>query len=244
MTLGNEKAYNTKETCDLFAKYFSSIYVKSNSDDDHPQIPTSPELPEMENFQITFKAIIKKLKRLDCTKGKGPDNIPPIFFNKCARSLAEPLSTIFNTSLTTGIFPSKWKEARIVPIFKAGNKELICNYRPISILSTLSKTFEALVYPHLYNHIKHIISHNQHGFVTKRSTNTNLIDHVSNLAEAVDNGLQIDSIYTDFAKAFDSFDHQTLLRKLKSFGITKPFFVWCESYLEARTLKVGCIGWQ
>lgn len=151
---------------------------------------------------------------------------------------------IYNKSLCTGCFPKTWKEARVVPIFKSGDKSAANNYRPVSILSIFGKVFEALVYPILSWHVKQSLMPEQHGFMKGRSTATNLACFISDLVDAVDRGSPVDVIYTDFSKAFDKVDHKLLVKKLHTIGIAGNLLQWCESYLVKRTSKVVVNGYS
>jgi hypothetical protein len=116
--------------------------------------------------------------------------------------------------LKEGTFPTLWKTARLVPVYKSGNRSNVENYRPISILPTLSKLFERLVHNAIYPSLHNTIIPQQHGFVKRRSTTTNMMIYTSYLFEGIDNNKQIDSVYTDFRKAFDRVDHRILLEKI------------------------------
>lgn len=188
--------------------------------------------------------VMRQIKRLDIFKGAGPDGIPPVFIKRCGTVLALPLTIIYNQSLNTGVFPTEWKKARIVPVYKKGDNSDVKNYRPISILSWAAKLFERMVYPLLMNHTKPFLTDSQHGFITKRSVNTNLVTFVSDLCQEIDNGSQIDAIYTDFSSAFDRVNHCLLLRKLESFGVYGPFLEWFRSYLDKRTQTVVVRGYE
>lgn len=107
----------------------------------------------------------------------------------------------------------------MVPVLKSGDNDLVSNYRPISILSTMSKVFEILICPYISEHVKPLITDHQHGFMKSRSTATNLISFVGRLAEAIDARQEVDVIYTDLSKAFDRVPHEILMRKLLNFGI-------------------------
>ena len=157
--------------------------------------------------------------------------------------MAEPLALIFNLSIDTGCFPECFKHSTITPIFKAGDRTDVTNYRPISILNSFSKVFEKLVHPILYTHVEPLINANQHGFVKRKSTISNLMSFVDYVAESLDDNIQVDAIYTDFAKAFDKLNIRILLSKLKSFGVTGMVLKWFESYLIDRVQCVkfgGC----
>jgi hypothetical protein len=175
-------------------------------------------------------------------KGAGDDGIPPSFVKSCADSLKSPLLYIFNLSLSSGIFPTKWKKSFLIPIFKAGKRTDIGNYRGVAILSCFAKLFEVPVYSHLFFAVKSIISPSQHGFVSGRSTVTNLIEFTSYIINNLENGLQIDAIYTDFSKAFDKVNHRLLLRKLNALGFGGSFLEWIASYLTDRKQYVKACG--
>ena len=191
---------------------------------------------------MTEDIVTKKLKLLNINKSSGPDDIPPIFLCNCANTLAPPLTKIFNASLKQGIFPEVLKEARVVPVHKKGNKTDISNYRPISILSSIAKVFESLIYPLILSHVRNALSNDQHGFLPKRSTNTNLVGYVNQAAELVDQNIQVDTIYTDFSNAFDRVDHRILVQKLRAYGVRDPLLSWCRSYLNNRKSRVVLDG--
>lgn len=248
MTDGIRTSSDGTEICEFFASYFSSVYSPVQGD---YNLQTANNLSNLQNYSscltnptIDHETIYKKLKNLDCSKGAGPDGIPPIFICECAAELVAPLSFIFNKSLASGIFPSKWKEAKVVPIHKSDDDDVVSNYRPISILSTLAKVFESLICPHIQNHLKLYLSEAQHGFVESRSTGTNLVLFTELLVEAIDSGYQANVIYTDFSKAFDKVSHNILIKKLQAYGITGPLLSWLSSYLVDRSFFVVVNGFQ
>lgn len=244
MTLANVSTSDTKHIADLFATHFSSVYEVDNNK--HTYSKTSMPNDKQINNSIKFSpdVIMKSLKKLDITKSAGPDNIHPILLVNCANALSLPLSILYNRSLETGIFPDTWKIARVVPIHKNGKREWIVNYRPVSVLSTVSKVFESLVYSLICTQVHKYISDEQSGFMAKRSTNTNLMLFVSDIIEKVDQGLQVDAVYTDFSKAFDKVNHNILLEKLHLYGVPDGLLRWCDSYLRGRASVVVVDGYQ
>lgn len=186
----------------------------------------------------------KALKNLNITKGAGSDGIQPIFWKKCAKTLASPIATIFNISLQKSEFPSCWKMAHIVPIHKKGSRNNVENYRGISILSTIAKVFEKLVFNDIYPVIRAGIPLTQHGFLKNRSTVTNLALFSNYVLSNIDNGGQVDVIYTDFEKAFDRVDHVILLTKLFKLGIRGDLLRWVQSYLTRRSQAVVVGGYR
>lgn len=144
-----------------------------------------------------------------------PAGIPPLFLKMCRYIIAKPLYYLFNLSLSEGLFPEYWKKSFISPILKSGNKNNVRNYRPISRLSIIPKVFEAIISKKISNLLSNSISLSQHGFLPKHSINTNLLVYQNFFINSLDQGYQVDLIYTDFEKAFDKVNHSLLFFKLK-----------------------------
>ncbi|CAH2216375.1 jg3180 [Pararge aegeria aegeria] len=193
---------------------------------------------------LYLKSVEKALKKLDKNKGAGPDELPAIFIKNCAATLAYPLYLIFNRSLATGIFPDKWKFANVVPIPKSGQADDILNYRPISLLSHVSKVFESLICPYLSFQLQSILIAQQHGFRNKMSTVSNLTEYTTQIIDNIDKGYQVDAIYMDVSKAFDRVDHMILISKLYDAGIQGTLLSWLSSYLSCRQQKVVVCGYE
>jgi hypothetical protein len=142
------------------------------------------------------------------------------------------VTVIFNFCLKTNAFPAIGKTARVVPIFKKGDRSCIEDYRPVSICSNFSKVFEFIILSdNLCFHFKSYISQSQPGFVKGRSTISNLCTFTQYVAHSMDLGLQTDVIYTDFSKAFDRVDNEILVRKLGTLGCSPTFVIVLYSYL-------------
>jgi Reverse transcriptase (RNA-dependent DNA polymerase) len=163
--------------------------------------------------------------------------IPPLILKNCASAFALPLCLIFNRSLSTCVFPDKWKVSFVTPIFKSGRRNEVANYRGIAILSAIPKLFELLVYRSMYDDLRQLISVNQHGFVKNRSTVSNLLEYSSFILNAMESGCQVDSVYTDFSKAFDKVRHCLLLEKM-SIGLEPAKCLWLGSYFSGRIQRV------
>lgn len=248
MTDGITSSSDGIKISEMFAAHFSSMYSQQNvthhlSSSEYMQKTLAYSLPLTIPI-IESDALLNKLKSLDRRKGAGPDGIPPYFISMCASSLVAPLVQIFNRSLASGIFPNIWKKAKMVPIHKCSDRNYVSNYRPISILSTLAKVFESLICPYIQSHLKLYLSDSQHGFVSSRSTCTNLVTFTETLTNAIDSGKQVDVIYTDFSRAFDRVPHNILLHKLSAYGITGSFLNWFKSYLDGRSFFVALNGYQ
>lgn len=233
---------NQQEICELFSQYFCSVFEPPSSRS-VTMTPITNPVSTLSNIMIMKADILKKIANLDVNKGSGPDGIPPLVIKNCSKELSEPLAIIFNASLQSGTFPSVWKTAHIVPIFKSGEKSNCNNYRPISILSCLGKLFESLVVDGLYRHLSPLVTPLQHGFVRNRSTTSNLLEFKNYICCAFAKRIQVDSIYTDFSKAFDKVDHKILIQKLDVyFGIHGNLLRWVKSYLHRRSQLVAVKG--
>ena len=145
----------------------------------------------------------------------------PKFLNETSKSISTPLGHIFNISMQTGKLPDNWKKANVTPLHKKGPKNLVENYRPISLTSIVCKTMEKFIRDIILDHMeKHkLFTIHQHGFRKGRSCDTQLIEVLDDWTEQLDNKNAIDTIYLDFQKAFDTVPHQRLINKLQSYGI-------------------------
>ena len=170
------------------------------------------------------------------------DNIPSTILQIYAKELSVPLSHLFNLSLGSGVMPTLWKSANITPIHKNNNKELVENYRSISLLPIPAKCLECLVHAAIYTHISPYLSEWQHGFVKGKSCGSQLVLTHHQWVTVLDEGRQVDVAFLDFSKAFDRVNHSVLLRKICSFGISCSLLQWCESYLSNRWQRTGLDG--
>ena len=128
---------------------------------------------------------------------------------ECADQLAEAILQIWRKSLDTGEIPEALKLQTIIPLFKKGSKSLPENYRPVSLTSHLIKLFERVLRRKLIKHIEenNLLSDNQHAFRAGRSCLSQLLQHMDSVLHALENKMNIDVVYLDFAKAFDEVDH-------------------------------------
>jgi hypothetical protein len=139
--------------------------------------------------------------------------------------------------MATSVFPDRWKVSYVTPIFKKGRRYNFEDYRGVAILSAILERFELLFYRGMYKDLKNLMSINQHGFMKNQSTITNLLEYASFVLNPIENGNQVDSIYTDFSKAFDRVRHQRLLNEM-SVGIEPARCMWLGSYLSGRIEKI------
>lgn len=228
---------NAETIVNLFASFFKDVYDNTIDNSEIPFFSSNINL-QISNIHIDINEIKTHINKLDIKKSSGPDKIPPILLKHCIHALSYPLYLIFNMSLSSGYFPIAWKNSYITPIFKKGDKCDIRNYRPVCIQSTIPKLFEKIILDKISFKLNGIITRFQHGFMKNRSTLTNLLIYENFIANAFADKCQVDSIYTDFSKAFDKVCHKILINKLRSMGITGNFLKWVESYLTNRQLFV------
>ena len=246
ITYNGASAKTASEKANLFNQYFSSTFSHPSTDNVN-EVTSSYSFPLktdtlLSNITLCVEEVSDCLNSLDTTKACGPDGIPSRLLKECSQQIAPSLCTIFNYSLICGRFPSEWKSANVTPVHKKNSKEPAENYRPISLLSIVSKVMERCVYNHMYADVIQLISPLQHGFLRKRSCITQLLSVLHNIGQNLDKNTQSDVLYLDFAKAFDSVDHQILVKKLKCYGVAGRLLDWFTDYLNGRTQRVVIDG--
>ena len=191
--------------------------------------------------QISVETVEKFLKHIDVSKATGCDNIGPRLLKIAAPYIAESVTYICNQSIKMSEFPEKWKEAKVTPLHKGGTKDDLNNYRPISILPTMSKLLEKHIHDSLMTFLVklNLLHKNQSGFRPNHSCETALIGMVSKWLESINIGSLIGTVMIDFKKAFDLVDHSVLLKKLKHYKLSHQALSWFASYLSKRKQKVS-----
>lgn len=184
------------------------------------------------------------VKQLKSKLSQGPDGMPSFLIKDCCAVLCGPLSRLFNSAIRDGIFPQVWKVGKVCPVFKSGSRDMVENYRPVTVLSVVSRVFEKVLYNKIFDNIKETISDKQHGFMRGRSTITNLTCLTQFVSETLDDAGQVDVIYTDFSKAFDRIDHNIILFKLGSLGFSDSLMSLLGSYLSNRQNYVQYLNYR
>ena len=237
---------NQQEIADKFNDYFINVGPTLAN-----QVPTTDTKP-LEFLEhtcqnsiflnpVTEEEVGDIISNLKNTDSIGYDNIPTKLLKFCSSELTQILTYINNESIQEGIFPDGLKIARVTPIYKSEDKKQVNNYRPISILTPLSKVSEKIMYSRLTDYItKHSILHpSQYGFRTGHSTSMALLKIVDDLTRAVDDRQITVGIFVDLAKAFDTVDHNILMKKLEFYGIRGVAYKWFCSYLTGRKQYVS-----
>ena len=192
--------------------------------------------------QVSVEEISKILSSLDVLKAVGPDKLPTIVLKECAESLAPSVTAVVNFGLRTGLQLTEGKKKNVPPIHKKGKKDLVENYRPVSLLPVISKVHDRCLVTRLVLHVHEILYTYQHGFQKGKSCVTQFLEVFHEIGSALDRGFESDIIYLDFAKAFDSVCPAKLVSKLKAFGIGDPLLKWFQSYLTERKQRLVVNG--
>lgn len=223
-----------------FARYFSGVYKRYPNQVIH----NSLNPPSIDINCLTENDVFRCLRMLKPSMTSGPDLIPSFFLKDCGEVLVTPLVKLFNLSLSSRSFPFIWMDAKVTPILKSGDAQLVSNYRPVSVLNNFAKVFEMSLYARIFPLVKDTITEVQHGFFEGRSTTTNLTYFTQFVSQALDSNSQVDVVYTDFSKAFDRISHSIILSKLSTFGFSQRMIEFFASYLSARRYSVHFGGCQ
>jgi len=163
------------------------------------------EICNIGSLDISYDDISEAISYFDDSPRLDFNGISSFFLKNCIASLYLPLQILFSSSVSQGRFPLRWKIPRVTPVHKGRSKFDISNYRPIAKISNIAKLFERIIFKKLSFLIKSYIEPNQHGFMPGRSTATNLAVFTNHCIYAFEDHLQMDTIYTDFAKLLTRF---------------------------------------
>ena len=197
----------------------------------------------MFTFNFSFvdtNHVLKIIKSLKPKHSCGHDGITLIFLKQMGPTIIKPLTLIINQSLATGIFPNSLKIAKVTPLFKKDDAKIVDNYRPISLLTSISKVFEKVAHIQLSTYFKsnNLFFKSQYGFREEHSTELASLEFIDQIVQDFENKKTPVTIFMDLSKAFDTLNHDILLHKLKYYGVTGLSLQWFKSYLTNRTQYV------
>ena len=244
--LDNESIADSYSIANHFNSFFANIGVNLSAEielnDDSSNFTDyliNPTLNQFSLHPITGTDVHTIIHNLKNKKSSGNDDISNILLKSIKNEISEPLSVIINQTLLTGIYPDALKIAKVIPIYKKGNKSSLNNYRPISLLPTISKVFERVIFSQLYNYfnVNGLLSEQQYGFRSNHSTELATIKLVDSILQDLDdthNKKSPVAIFLDLSKAFDTLNFDILLYKLQFYGINGTPLALIKSYLTNR----------
>ena len=231
------------------AKYFSTVgkvFADKIGPSSRSELDYLKRIPISTNSifltPVTTAEINKILTKMAPKTSSGIDEINNKLLKELKDYLLVPLEQIFNQSLEQGIFPDKMKTAKVVPLHKGQSKEIANNYRPISLLLTISKILEKVIYKQVYEFLTNTgqLFVSQYGFRKKHACDHAVGELISSIAKGFEEGKQTAGVFLDLSKAFDTLRHSSVLLKLDRYGLRGPCLKWFESYLSNRNMLVSC----
>ena len=230
-----------------FAKYFKNVPAKTKSKISpfkHPYLHYLNKCKTVNSYLVLTETnpdeVVRHIMKLKNSSSPGPVPVPNEFFKLIALPLSNLLSYLVNRSMGTGYVPNCLKIGKQTPVHKGGELK-ISNYRPITVCSSISKILEKIVRVRVMEYLKRtkILNKCQFGFRTKHSTNHAIINLTESTLDALENGLKVGGVFLDIAKAFDTVNHDVLLRKLEYYGFRGATLMWFESYMKNRLQYVN-----
>ena len=238
---------HSKEMADILQNTFMKSFSDPKSSKKKiPNLKTVNFTDILDSIHLEIKDIVDAIDEMNINSACADNTLPSLVLKKCKLELAKPLLLLWNESFSIGKIPKMYKHQVITPIFKKGSKAIPSNYRPVSLTPHEIKIFERVLRKKILHHMdsQNLITCRQHGFRKGRSCLTQLMAHFDNILRNAMSSEETDSIYLDFAKAFDKVDHEILLKKLKMYGITGRVYNWIADFLSNRTQEVVINGFS
>ena len=233
--LVNDKFVTDMKTkADIFSKFFAEQCTPLKNDSKIPINQIFLTQSRLSSLDFNEDEILKIIRALNIHKAHGHDDISIRMIKICDKSLLKPLTILFQNSTKSSCYPVIWKRSNIIAAHKKNDKQLVENYRPISLLLIFGKIFE-IIFDRLHNFLlqKELLNPNQSGFRPSDSCVNQLIAITHEIFKAFDcnPSLEVRSVFLDISKAFDKVWHEGLLYKLKSMGISGELYNLLENYL-------------
>ena len=229
-----------KEKAEPFNSFFAKQCSLIRNDSELPTSLTFNTDNRLSTVSFSHKDVDKSIQNSNPNKAQDHDNISIRMLKICGSTIYRPLEIIFKEALSTGLFPSEWKKGNIVPIYKKGDKQVLKNYRPVSLLPICAKVFERLIFNEMFSFLleNNLVSPNQSGFKPGDSCINQLLSITHEIFQSFDEGFEVRSVFLDISKAFDKVWHKGLIFKLSQNGISGNLLGILSDFLSDRKQKV------
>ena len=243
------RCYSSQLIANEFGEFFANIgrtyanRIPKSKQNPHYYLGKIPRQERSIYLSPTTAVEISKLIcKLPNKSSSGYDKINNILLKKLNKELSDPIAMICNNLLKSGIFPTQMKTAIVVPLYKSKGCDYVNNYRPISLLMTISKLLEKVIYSRVYGFLTETkqIYDSQYGFCSGHSCENAISEVLGEIVKALQNGKTTVCILLDLSKAFDSLEHEMILKKMDRYGLRGVCLQWFESYLHGRHIQVKC----
>ena len=240
---GTSKTSDIQEMCNTFNDYFVNVgkkvanSIKLQGKEKNIIEYLGPRVQQSIFLEpVTEEELVLLFNRIKINKSYGADMIHPRLLKDGKQHVIKPLVHVFNLSISTGHVPTIMKLARVVPIFKGGDTGNTGNYRPISVLSTVSKLLERVMANRILSFLNsmNFFYLLQFGFRKNHSTKMAVAEFANYVYQQIEKKNMCVGIFIDLKKAFDTVNHEGLHRKLEHYGIRGVALDWCQNYLTGR----------
>ena len=245
IAINGVKTYSPKVMANEFAQFYSTLGANLAAQINPGHTPLNNYMTHIKRVDasLILKPVLQSevedivLKLLNKTS-YGHDRISNILLKRLVTCISFPLCSIFNQSIAEGKFPSEMKYAEVIPSYKGKEFDKVVNYRPVSLLITISKVLEKAIYLRVYQFLEQhkVLYNSQYGFRSKRSCEQAILELTGRILDGKNKGMHSAAMFLDLSKAFNTLDHSILLKKLDLYGLRGVCNDWFRDYLSDRKL--------